>query len=398
MNLPLENIRVLDLTSFVTGQIPTLLLAEMGAEVIKIERSGERERIYGITHGGKKPSSELMSRWRAANTLDRSKKSMILNLKSPEGVDIFNRLAEVSDVVIEGNRPGVMKRLSIHYEKVSQINPRIIYCGLTAYGQDGPYAQFPGRDLTCMSLGGALSVLNEGGLPPIIPGVKIADLAGAMYGTVGILLALIAREKTGYGQFVDISMMDGVLSWLTGPLLRYFEDGQVQPDKGEVYLDGKRPGYNWYKAKDGKYLCIAIREPWFWERLCRKLDREDLIPYQNPEGEKMEEVISEFRGIFLTKTRDEWIEELGDTGGVRVNQFDELASDPQVLHRKMLVEVNTPGFGTMKQTGYPIKLSSTPYNIKGPVPEPGQDTKNILKELSYSEDEIEKLYKIKAVG
>jgi crotonobetainyl-CoA:carnitine CoA-transferase CaiB-like acyl-CoA transferase len=397
MALPLERLRVLDFTIFVPGQMSTLILAEMGADVIKIERSGIRESVYSITHGGKEPSPELMKKWMAANTLDRSKRSLTINLKSDAGREIFYRLARKSDVVIEGNRPGIMKRLGIDYNTVKEMNPRIIYCALTGYGQDGPYSLFPARDLTCIGISGILGIINEGGLPPIVPGVKIADLAGAMYATIGILLALAAREKTGRGQFVDIAMMDGAISWLTAPLIRYFEDGQVQPNKGEIFLSGKRPGYNIYRAKDGKYFCIAIREPWFWEKLCQKLGRGDLIPYQNPDNAKLNEIISEFSNIFLTKERAEWLEELEDIGVTKVSQFDDLVSDPQAFHRNMFVEVNTPGVGPFKQIGCPIKLSETPSRIKGPAPAFGQDTESILKKLGYSQEEIKEFYESKTV-
>ena len=167
MVLPLEGIRVLDFTYESGGQIPTLLMAEMGADVIKIERPGIRGSFYSMVHDDKKPSSELMRRALAANALDRSKRSLALNLKTDTGREAFYRLARKSDVVIEGHRPGVMKRLGIDYDTVKKMNPRIIYCGVTAYGQDGPYSQLPGRDLTCIGLSGILGVINEGGLPPM---------------------------------------------------------------------------------------------------------------------------------------------------------------------------------------------------------------------------------------
>jgi len=397
MLLPLEGIRVLDFTNFIPGQIPTLLLAEMGADVIKIERRGIREAVYKAYHGGKDPSAEDMKRWRAVNAFDRSKRSLVLNLKSDEGREIFYRLAKKSDVIIEGNRPGSMKRLGVDYDTVKEINPKIIYCAVTGYGQDGPYSAFPGHDATFLAASGVLSILNEGGSPPIIPGLKIADLAGAMYATIGILLAIIAREKTGRGQFIDIAMVDAALSWLIGPLIRYFEDGQVQPEKGEVLLDGKRPGYNIYKAKDGKYLCFALREPHIWEKLCQKLGREDLIPHQNPDREKHDDIISELAKIFTAENRDEWVEKLRDVSANKVSQLDDLVSDIQVNHRKMFVDVTTPGVGTFKQIGCPIKLSETSSQIKSPAPELGQSTESILKELGYSQKKIERFYASKIV-
>jgi len=392
MVLPLEGIRVLDFTNFIPGQIPTLLLAEMGADVIKIERHGVRENVYRVYHGGKDPSAEDMKRWQAVNAFDRSKRSLVLNLKSEEGREIFYRLAKKSDVVIEGNRPGGMKRLGVDYDTVKRLHPKIIYCAVTGYGQDGPYSAFPGHDATFSAASGVLSVLSEGGFPPVMPGLKIADLAGAMYATIGILLALIAREKTGRGQFVDIAMVDAALSWLIGPLIRYFEDGRVQPEKGEVLLDGKRPAYNIYRTQDDKYLCLALREPHIWEKLCRKLGREDLIPFQNPEGEKLQEVIAALSRIFLSKNRDEWIQDLQDVSANKVSRLDDVVSDAQMNHRKMFVDVTTPGVGTFKQVGCPIKLSETSSQVKSSAPEPGQDTKSVLKELGYSQTDMERFY------
>ena len=248
----------------------------------------------------------------------------------------------------------------------------------------------PARDLTCMAMSGVLSAINEGG--PLIPGVKIADVSAAMYSTIGILMALAAREKTGKGQFVDVSMTDGALSWLTAPIMNCFYKGKV-PDKGAVYLSGKRPAYNVYKTKDGKFISIALREAPFWEKLCEKLGRPDLLPYQNPDTDKFDEIVSALQDIFLTKTRDEWFENLKDVGVGKVYQLDELESDPQIKHRQMIVEVDYPGVGKVKQTGNPIKLSDTPLKIKSPSPSCGQHTRCILVEAGYSREEIDKFYK-----
>lgn len=391
MILPLEGTSIIDLSRFMPGQYCTMLLSEMGADVIKIEAPGSHELVFKTIHG-QEPTPEMQQKWLAVNTLDRGKKNLVLDLKAEKARDIFLRLVEKSDVVMEGHRPGVMKRLGIDYETAKGINPRIIYCSLTGYGQDGPYHTMPARDLTCLAMSGILSVLNEGGGVPIVPGVKIADLAGAMYSTIGILLALLARDKTDLGQYVDVAMADGAVSWLTPPLMRYFETGNM-PDKDEIYLSGKRPGYNVYKTRDGKYISIAIREPWFWEKLCQKLGRQDLLPYQNPDDDKVEEVISTFRSIFLAKTRDEWCEELRDVGVARVNQLNELASDPQIVHREMLIDVET-NMGKVKQTGYPVKLSDTPARFKGQASSIGQHTNEILLSLGYSEGDIAELRKV----
>jgi len=387
---PLEGIKVLDLSRFFPGQYAAMLLAEAGAEVIKIEEPGFRKVLFELLHK-QRATEEAERLWNAVNTLDRSKKSLAINLRANEAKDIFYRLAEKTDVIIEGNRPGVMKKLKLDYESIKRINPGVVYCAITGYGQDGPYSELPARDLTCMAMSGVLSIINEGGLPPLVPGVKISDIAAAMYSTIGVLMALAAREKTGKGQFVDVSMTDGALSWLTPPIMNFYYQGKL-PEKTTVYLSGKRPGYNVYRTKDGKYITIALREPQFWEKLCEKLGKPDLLPYQNPDPEKFDEVVSALQNVFLTKTRDEWFEVLKDVGVGKVYQLDELESDPQVRHRQMIVEVNYPGVGTVKQTGHPVKLLDTPLKIKSPAPSCGQHTRDILVEAGYSQKEIDNFY------
>ncbi len=395
MTLPLEGIRILDLSAFMPGNYPTMLLAEMGADVIRVETTGMQSMVCEWVH--KEPvTPEIEERWRAHNSVNRNKRSIVLNLGSETAKEVFLRLAKKSDVVVESNRPGVMKKLGVDYDTVKEVNPRIIYCAITGYGQDGPYSMLPARDLSCLAASGILGVLNEGGLPPIVPGVKISDVAAAMNALVGILLALIAREKTGRGQFIDISMAEGALACITCALAPYFGDGKM-PDSDNLLLSGKWPSYNLYQTKDGKYISIATRETRIWERLCRKLGREDLIPYRNPGGKKQEEVISIFKDIFATKTRDEWFEELKEVGVAKVYQLDELPSDPQLVYRKMFVEVEHPKLGKVKHVANPIKLSDTPGRVKGPPPSPGQHTDEILSELGYSSKDIEILYKNGAV-
>ena len=387
--LPLDGIKVLDLSRFFSGQYAAMLLAEGGAEVVKIEVPGFRESLFELLYN-EKPTEEAERAWNAVYVLDRSKKSLAINLRTNEARDIFYRLAKEADVIIEGNRPGVMKKLGLDYDTIKKINPRIVYCAITGYGQDGPYSMRPARDLTCMAMSGVLSAVNEGS--PLVPGVKISDVSAAMYSTIGILMALAAREKTGKGQLVDVSMTDGALSWLTAPIMTCYYEGKV-PEKGSLYLSGKRPAYNVYKTKDGKFISIALREAPFWEKLCEKLGRPDLLPYQNPDTDKFDEIVSALQDIFLTKTRDEWFENLKDVGVGKVYQLDELESDPQIKHRQMIVEVDYPGVGKVKQTGNPIKLSDTPLKIKSPSPSCGQHTRCILVEAGYSRKEIDKFYK-----
>jgi crotonobetainyl-CoA:carnitine CoA-transferase CaiB-like acyl-CoA transferase len=388
--LPLDGIKVLDLNRFFPGQYAAMLLAEGGADVVKIEAPGYREVLFEILHR-EKPTEEAERAWDAVYVLDRSKKSLALNLRDDEAKDIFYRLAREADVIIEGNRPGVMKKLKLDYNTIKKINPGIVYCAITGYGQDGPYSMLPVRDLTCMAMSGVLGVVNEGDFPPMVPGVKISDASAAMYSMIGILMALAAREKTGKGQFVDVSMTDGALSWLAPPIMNCYYEGKV-PDKGIIYLSGKRPAYNVYKTKDGKYISIALREAPFWKKLCEKLERPDLLPYQNPDAGKFDEIVSALQDVFLTKTRDEWFKELNDVGVGKIYQLDELESDPQIMHRQMIVEVDYPGVGKVKQTGNPIKLSDTPLKIKSLSPTCGQHTRDILIEAGYSREQIDKFY------
>lgn len=310
--LPLEGIKVLDFSRFLPGQYSAMLMAEAGAEVLKIEAPGFRHGFFKILHG-EKPTIEAEQKWNNINALDRNKKSLCIDLRSTDTKGIIYRLVKDSDIIIEGNRPGVMKKLGLDYDTLREINSRIIYCSITGYGQDGPYRDLPARDLTCMAMSGVLGVINEGGAPPLVPGVKIADPSGAMYSLIGVLMALAARSKTGRGRFVDVSMTDSALSWLTAPLMIYYENG-LPPDRREIFLSGKRPAYNVYQTKDEKYISIALREQHFWKRFCIKLGREDLIDSQNPDEHELKGVVSVLQEIFLSKTRDQWFEELKDVG------------------------------------------------------------------------------------
>ncbi len=225
MTLPLEGITVLDMSRYLPGGYCTMVLADMGAEVIKVEEPWS-EREAALSGPGVVPNKE---RDKAFSSVDRNKKSIGLNLKSAVAREVFYKLVKKTDVVVESNRPQVAQRLGVGYETVSKINPRIIYCSITGYGQDGPYRDLPGHDINYLALSGVLGILNEGGSgPPIVSGVKLADVGGgSLQATTGILLALLAREKTGRGQHVDIAMADGIMSWLLLPSALYFESGQV---------------------------------------------------------------------------------------------------------------------------------------------------------------------------
>ncbi len=387
---PLEGIKILDLTRLLPGPYGTMLLGDLGAEVIKIEEPEQGDyarwnppQINGVG------SRHLL--------LNRNKKSVTLNLKKPAGREIFLQLVEGhADVLIEQFRPGVMERLGLGYKDLEKINPRLIYCSLTGFGQNGPYQNVAGHDINYIGLGGILGNTGEKDGPPVIPGIQIADLVGGgLYAVIGILTALVARQKTGKGQFIDVSMLDGVVSLIPDAAALYFAEGKA-PVRGTRRLTGGLPQYQVYSTKDGKYLAVGALEEKFWANLCYRISKPewaDKIPREN--DPRCAEIKKEMAEIFLTKTRQEWVELLmyRDTCVAPVLTLEETFQDPQVLQRNMLIETYHPRAGKIKQIGIPIKFSDTPGAISAPAPEIGEHTEEILKKLGYNEEKIELLRK-----
>ena len=395
--LALEGVKILDLSRLIPGAFCTMLLGDLGAEVLKIEAPGVTE----FRGSPKALQGEENRKAAAYYAPDRNKKSIVVNLKSEAGREIFYRLSRHADVIVEGFRPGVAKRLRIDYETISNLNPKIIYCSLSGYGQDGPYNAFPGHDINYISMAGILGLIGSSEGPPVIPLNLVADFAGAaLYGALGISIALVARNKTGKGQYVDTAYMDGAVSLMTWFTCGYFFDGSMLK-RGESWLHGAYPYYGVYETKDGRHITIGCLEPHFWENLCRFLGKEEYIPYHfvlehtfhKPEDEKWDEIRASLKQIFLTKTRDEWFELLihNDVPVGKVYTPDEVFSDPQVLHRQMVIEVEHPTLGKIKQVGIAPKLSSTPGKVRSLSPLPGEHTDEILQELGYKREEIENL-------
>jgi crotonobetainyl-CoA:carnitine CoA-transferase CaiB-like acyl-CoA transferase len=394
MAMALEGIRIIDLTRLAPGPYCTMLLADLGADVIKIEPGGGRAALMVLPQTG-----EEEERRRAHNAEGRNKRSIVMNLKVKESREVFYKLAEKADVIIEEFRPGVMKRLGVDYETIKEINPRVIYCSLTGYGQDGPYEQFAGHDINYISIGGAQGIIGERGGRPVVITNLIADYAaGGMHAAIGILAALMARERTGKGQHVDIAMTDGVVSMMHSEVASYFATGRV-PVPGNILMFSGCPYYGIYETKDGNYISLGALEPWFYENLCKALGREDFVAHQWND-EKWEEIGSCFREIFLTKTRDEWVELLRqiDTCVAPVYSLDEISSDPQLVHRKMVVDIDHPTLGKVKQVGISVKLSETPGSIRSIAPRPGEHTEKILLDLGYTKEGIEELRKSGAIA
>ncbi|MED4474121.1 MULTISPECIES: CaiB/BaiF CoA transferase family protein [Bacillaceae] len=374
--MPLTSIRVLDLSRLLPGPYCSMLLADFGAEVIKIEEPGigdyARENLPKLD----KDSAFFHS-------LNRNKKSVCLNLKSAEGKENFLRLVKDADVVIESFRPGVMKRLGLDYETLREVNPGIIYCAITGYGQDGPYANFPGHDVNYTSYAGLLNLMGERNGKPQIPAAQIADIGGgALPAAVGILLALFGREKTGKGQMVDISMLDGVISWLP-TLLPGFLATNEHPKRGELVLSGKLACYEVYQTKDEKWLSVGALELKFWNEFCKAIGREDFISKLDAPMEVQDQMKIEIQNIISRKSLDEWMGIFSEVDScvAPVLSFDEMIENPQVKAREMIKNVNHSELGSIKQVGIPIKLSETPGEIRDLAPKLGEHTKEILEEI-----------------
>jgi crotonobetainyl-CoA:carnitine CoA-transferase CaiB-like acyl-CoA transferase len=392
--LPLAGITILDLTRLAPGPHCTMILGDLGADILKIEEPGPP------TGRRAEQASGQATRWQATgidryspfNALNRNKRSMGLNLKTDTGRAIFYRLAATADVVVEEFRPGVAQRLGIDYDTLQPRNPRLIYCAITGYGQDGPYKHLVGHDINYISMAGALGIMGPSQGPPTIPHNLLADFAGGgMHGAIGILAALMARERTGRGQFVDIAMTDGVLNLQAALLGNYFGAG-IAPEPGATFLDGAAPFYNVYQTKDDKWLSIGAIEPWFYANLCKALGREDLIPYEF-DRDKWPMIHGIFRNLFRTKTRGEWFTLLSQTDVCvgKVYRYNELEQDAHLRARQMIVELEHPEAGTVKQVGISCKLSDTPGQVRRLAPRQFEHTSAVLQELGYSTDEVVKL-------
>ena len=389
---PLKGVRVLDLSRVLAGPYCSMTLRDLGAEVIKVEIPGRGDDTRAYPPFVEGVSSYYMS-------LNRGKKSLTLNLKDDEGVNVLHRLVKECDVVLENFRPGVTKRLNVDYETLKEIKPGLIYCSISSYGQTGPYASYPGYDLIIQGMSGIMGITGEPDRPPVRVGIAVTDLNAGMYAVIAILSALRVRDKTGLGQYLDISMMDTAVSWMTYIAGSYFADGKVPPRMG-----GAHPSivpYQVFGTGDGKYLLIGCGNDRLFASLCGVIGQESLVIdplYRKNEGrvENRETLIPLIQSEFMKSPRDLWLTRLRDNGVpcAPVNSIDEVFADPQLLHRGMLVEMNHPEIGDIKQIGAPIKFSETPCIVDSPPPLLGEHSDEVLMELcGYSATEIEELRK-----
>ncbi|MBI5115738.1 CoA transferase, partial [Candidatus Poribacteria bacterium] len=389
----LEGIKILDLTRLLPGGYCSMLLADMGADVLKIETPREGDYMRWNP-----PMLKNMSALFAA--INRNKRSITLNLKHDEGKKIFERLLPEYDVLFEGNRPGVMEKLGFGYDTVSRINPRMIYCSISGYGQDGPYRDEVGHDINYIGIAGVLAMTGLRGGPPVVPAVQIGDLAGgAMFAAIGVLAALIGRSQTGMGRCVDISMTDGVVSWLSIHAAKHFADGD-NLERGKMRLSGQYPCYAAYQTKDGRYISLGALEEKFWVNFCRAVERSDLVEKQFDDSDGPSGALKQVSAIFKQKTLAEWLDYLDayDICVGPVNTIEDVFRDPQVLHRRMLFETDHPTEGKLKQIGMPIKFSGGNGAVERlPAPLLGEHTESVLRSLGYEANEIKRLREAGAV-
>ena len=369
----LDGIRVLDVSRLLPGPYCSMVLADHGAEVLAIEdRRFLKDNLF-------------------FQDLYRNKRHMTLNLKSDRGRDIFFQLVADFDVLIEGFRPGVMQRLGVDYQAVSKINPKVIYCSISGYGQQGVSSQTAGHDVNYLSRAGVLNCIGDAQGPPVIPAVQIADIAGgAMNGVIGILLALYEREQSGKGQFIDISMTDGLLGLLTLPNVLEKSTGMRQ-QRSTSMLSHRYGCYNTYETADGRYIALGAVENRFWCNLCRLLDLKEYDTLQYDE-DRREEIIERLRAIFKEKDLEYWQTTLADADVCysKIQNMDEVFTDPLFQERQMVLSQNSLE-DQDKTFGVAVKLQRTPGSVTSPPPTFGKDTRDVLHEMGYSEKAIQDL-------
>lgn len=361
------------------------MLGDLGAEVLKVEEPGRGDYQRSFPPMGKADSGTFL-------LCNRNKRSLTLNLKATEGKEIFKQLASEADVVVEGFRPGVMDRLGLGYEALRAINPGLVYCAVSGFGQNGPYKMVAGHDLNYMGIIGALPLFGKAGEGPLVPGLLTADIGASLMAVYGILAAILARQASGKGQMVDVSMMDSAMAFLTYPAAEPLF-GNVDPRGGEYRNLGGAPCYGIFRCRDGHYVTLGALEEHFWERFCDAASVPHLKSSQFPEGQERERQFAELESLFRGRTRAEWVELFmrHDIPGGPVNTMREAFEDPQVKAREMLLHVDHPVEGRIPQLGFPVKFSQTPARITAPPPTLGQHTSQVLRELGLSDRDIEEL-------
>ena len=396
MKGPLSDVRILDLSRMLSGPFASMMLADLGAEVIKIEDpdGGDNTRTMGpkLSEG---QSAYFLS-------INRNKKSLTLDLRKERAQEVFYELVKMADVVLDNFRPGVLERLGCNYEKLKPINPKILSCSISSFGHTGPDKDLPGFDLILQARGGAMSITGEPGRPPVRMGIPTGDLAGAMSAAYAVLAALYSREKTGAGQKIDISLLDCQASLLTYVAQYYILDGKIPGPIGSGHQTVVP--YQAFKTRDD-YVVIAVFIEKFWEKLCKilgigHLANDPKFSTNDRRRENKKELLPILERIFLEKTSTEWLKLASEEGipSAPVNTMDKVISDPQLQARNMLVEVDHPSYGKVKVLGNPVKMSGLTEETFTAAPTLGEHSQEILSGLlGYSQEEIDKLKKDKII-
>ncbi len=387
MPAPLEGLLVLDFTRLLPGPFATQLLGNLGADVIKIEDTGMGDYMRTVP-----PSIQGTSY--AYLMVNRGKRSLSVDLKTKEGREILYQLVPKADILMEQFRPHVMKELGMDYPTLARRNRKLIYCSFSGYGQTGPAKDVPGHDITFEAHAGILGVSGDHDGHPAIPGVPMADLASGFNAAMSVLAALRTRDRTGKGEFIDVSIFDTAVSLMVLNLARYLATGE-EPVAGETLLTGTFPFYNLYETSDGRWLAVAVVESKFWSEMCELLGVPELTDAQFSDDRERARVAGLLKTRFRTKTRAEWeaVFSKANLPIVAVKSVAELVKDPQVRARDLLPVVDVPGLWKMPVIGHPAKHSVSSTRNLARAPERGEDTEAILRSLGYTPKQIEALAK-----